>query len=320
MPKESAESSATVRKRQTRILEQHLRSSPSSADDDGRLAQKPFAREREQVTLAIRNQEFAYRVEQVFNIDATKLARTKRTFREVLLPALHFIHFFLTRGSTFEPLLRVFDPMIFPRVLISFARVIEVITDELLARFDANDAAGLNFALSKGLSALDRLGNYCFTGNACSLPSYIFAHLGTTESLLHCGWPYIDPTILDLRPSHGYLNPEGWPRQPNGHPRLLHVAALEYYYTKQVAEQRTYSIWLQDLQVKYITNLRSAITFLADVITHIWLPQMTSWLFKQVERTVKSNSYFQEHNAPTVAANLQALEAWQDDSHPFSQA
>jgi hypothetical protein len=320
LPKELAKSSAVVRKRQTQILERHLRSSPGSADDDNRLAQKPFAREREQVTLAIRNQEYAYRVEQVFNIDATKLAQTKRTFREVLRPALHFIHFFLTQSSTFEHLLRVFDPMIFPRVLISFARIIEVITDKLLARFDANDAAGLNFALSEGLSALDRLGNYCFTGNACSLSSRIFAHFGTTQSLLQCGWPYINPAILDLRPSHGYLNLQGWPQNASSRPYLLHVAALEYYYTKQVAEQRIYSIWLQDLQVKRVTNLRSAIEFLTDVVTHTWLPQMTLWLFKQAERTVKSDSYFQKHNAATVAADLHALEAWRDSSHPFLQA
>jgi hypothetical protein len=98
----------------------------------------------------------------------------------------------------FEHLLYVFNPMIFPRVLISFAWIIEVITDELHVRFDANDAAGLNFALSEGLSALDRLGNYCFTDNASSLPNCIFTHLGTTQSLLRCGWLYIDPTILDL--------------------------------------------------------------------------------------------------------------------------
>jgi hypothetical protein len=45
--------------------------------------------------------------------------------------------------------------MIFPRVLISFAYIIKVIIDELLARFDANNVVGLNFALLEGLSTLD---------------------------------------------------------------------------------------------------------------------------------------------------------------------
>ena len=59
---------------------------------------------------------------------------------------------------------------------------------------------------AKGVAAIDRLGNYCFTGFPRSLVGSVLKPLNTIESVEQGAWPYIDPRLLDLQTVGGDLN------------------------------------------------------------------------------------------------------------------
>lgn len=71
--------------------------------------------------------------------------------------------------------------------------------DHIYARFEAAGSKGLCVALAEGVSALDRLGSYCFTRFLRSLIGSVLQPLGTIEGIEQGGWPFIDPRMLDLQ-------------------------------------------------------------------------------------------------------------------------
>ncbi|KAF5228591.1 hypothetical protein FAUST_10982 [Fusarium austroamericanum] len=74
----------------------------------------------------------------------------------------------------FSPVLRCFDPNIFPGMLAAFARILDVALDEMERRFrEETNSRGLGMALSEAVAALDRIGNYCFTGEPRVLPTKV---------------------------------------------------------------------------------------------------------------------------------------------------
>lgn len=112
-------------------------------------------------------------MEQVVSINVANLVPAQLNFRTILRPIFQLMRFYLQEPEHYIHILRCFRPAIFPRILGAFAQMFEVATDEMLFRFCAQQSAGLGVALSEGVAALDRLGNYCFTGSPHVLMSSI---------------------------------------------------------------------------------------------------------------------------------------------------
>ena len=95
-------------------------------------------------------------------------------------------------------------------MLSSFATLFAQAIDSLYERFIAAGSKGLCVTLVEGVSALDRLGSYCFTGSPRILKGSVLQPLGTIEGIEQGGWPFIDPRMLELQ-GIGRLSLEKWP-------------------------------------------------------------------------------------------------------------
>ncbi|KAH6959558.1 hypothetical protein BKA56DRAFT_637484 [Ilyonectria sp. MPI-CAGE-AT-0026] len=76
------------------------------------------------------------------------------------------IRLFLKEKQLYAGVLRRFPPEIFPGILIAFAKVLEAAMAEMDCYFREGGSKGLGIALLEGVAALDRLGNFCFTGDS----------------------------------------------------------------------------------------------------------------------------------------------------------
>ena len=123
------------------------------------------------------------RLEQVVSIRVQRLVRPRRSFRTVLRPIFQLMRFFLQEKQYYSHILRRFPAEVFPGILVAFSTVFELAIEEMKMRFREQGSRGLNLALSEGIAALDRLGNYCFTGDPRVLPCRVFRPLSTIESL-----------------------------------------------------------------------------------------------------------------------------------------
>lgn len=169
-------------------------------------------------------------MEQVLSVNVRRMLPEHRTFAMVLYPIFGLMRFFLREKDEYLGMLRQFPPVAFPGVLAGFARVFELALGEMEARFCADGSEGPCLALSEGVAALDRLGNFCFTGDPIVLPLRVLRPLKTMDSLREGAWPFISPDMLDFREGSGYTNLRQWPRNENRRPLLMHVASLAFHY------------------------------------------------------------------------------------------
>ncbi|KAL6354027.1 hypothetical protein LRP88_12658 [Fusarium phalaenopsidis] len=297
IPSTEAQRTARLKDKQQRLLAQvRGRLTP---DNPG--ASTPFARERQRVEAAMQANEFAFRFEQVISIDAPRLVRR---------------------------ILRRFSPDIFPGVMVAFAKVMEAAIAEMDRRFREAGSKGLGMALSEGVAALDRLGNFCFTGDPRVLPTKVMRLLGTIDSLRTCGWPFISPRMLDIREGRGLVNLVGWPQLSNGRPVLMHVASLEYHYDRTVASNRHSQLWFAELGGRSIDGMDRMTTFLHEVFRDLWVPETAAFIARQVRRGlnrgirsggrdgVGSHGDADTGNEESARAMI-ALEAWEAQDSPF---
>ena len=229
-------------------------------------------------------------MEQVLTLNITKLKAENCTFAEVVRPIQHLMHFFYCQPESYCFLLRGFQPDIFPRVLISFARMFEVINDELTSRFYQASSEGLTLALSEGVAAIDRLGHYCLTGSRRILDRNLLTYLDTLPSLENCGWPYINPSRLDLRPSSGQMSVGSWPFSQDNKPRLLHISSLRFHYGDVIATRRLQSVLFKELSIGHIRNYSTALAFLKNLLQETWVPQMAMFVHFQAIRLSKERA------------------------------
>ena len=106
---------------------------------------------------------------------------------------------FLEEPQCYAYLFRSFRPLVFPGVLASFATLFAQAIDYIYAHFEATSSIGLGVALAEGVSALDRLGSYCFTRFPKPLLRSVLQPLGTIDSIKQGGWPFLDPCMLNLQ-------------------------------------------------------------------------------------------------------------------------
>ncbi|OBS16948.1 hypothetical protein FPOA_12498 [Fusarium poae] len=324
IPSTEAQRTARLKDKQQRLLAQvRGRLTP---DNPG--ASTPFARERQRVEAAMQANEFAFRFEQVISIDAPRLVRRRRNFSSVLQPIFQLMRLFLKEKQLYAGILRRFNPDIFPGVMVAFARVMEAAIAEMDRRFREAGSKGLGMALSEGVAALDRLGNFCFTGDPRVLPTKVMRLLGTMDSLKRCGWPFISPRMLDIRDGQGLVNLVGWPQLSNGRPVLMHVASLEYHYDRTVASNRHSQLWFAELGGRSIDGMDRMTTFLHEVFQDLWIPETVAFIARQVRRGLNrgirsgGRSGVGEYgdvdtgNEESAQAMI-ALEAWEARDGPF---
>jgi hypothetical protein len=301
----TTDSSCTGRHRtkQQRLLEQ-LQGSKTPNDPD---ASRPFARERQRIEHALAKGEFAYRMEQVVTVDVANLVPEWRNMRTVLRPMVQLMRFYLQETDHYTHILRVFQPKVFPGILGAFARVFGLAMDEMLHRFRSQGSTGLGLALAEGVAVLDRLGHYCFTGSRSVLMSSVLKPLRTMDGLEKGAWPFIDPTMLDLRHGEGAIDVAKWPRNEEGRPFFLHLAALAHHYGPQVAASRHSLVWFRDLGGKSITGPIEASGFLEEVFRELWVPQMIAFISRQLQRRSRLSQ-----------ERLTLVEEWSHSEYPFS--
>ncbi|EXL38919.1 hypothetical protein FOCG_18451 [Fusarium oxysporum f. sp. radicis-lycopersici 26381] len=324
IPSTEAQRTARLKDKQQRLLAQvRGRLTP---DNPG--ASTPFARERQRVEAAMQANEFAFRFEQVISIDAPRLVRRRRNFSSVLQPIFQLMRLFLKEKQLYAGILRRFSPDIFPGVMVAFAKVMEAAIAEMDRRFREAGSKGLGMALSEGVAALDRLGNFCFTGDPRVLPTKVMRLLGTMDSLKTCGWPFISPRMLDIREGRGLVNLVGWPQLSNGRPVLMHVASLEYHYDRTVASNRHSQLWFAELGGRSIDGMDRMTTFLHEVFRDLWVPETIAFIARQVRRGlnrgirsggrsgVGAHGDTDTSNEESAQAMV-ALEAWETREGPF---
>lgn len=171
--------SACVAARRERLL-QHLKGQQTPADPE---SSKPFFRERQRIEQAIHEEEFAFRMEQVVSMQVSRLKESSQCFSTVLSPIFQLIRFLVKESQHYIHLFQSFSPKVFPGVLGAYATLFAQAIDSIHKQFDATGSKGLCVALAEGVSALDRLGSYCFTGFPRSLMGSVLTPLGTIESI-----------------------------------------------------------------------------------------------------------------------------------------
>jgi hypothetical protein len=300
-------------------LLKHLR---GETTPDNPASSIPFIREGERIENALREEEYAFRMEQVLSVQVSRLTSDYRSFSTVLTPIFQLMRFFLEEPQSYLHLFQSFRPLVFPGVLASFATLFAQAIDNLHNRFTATGSKGLCVALAEGVSALDRLGSYCFTGFPKSLIGSVMQPLGTIDSIKQGAWPFIDPRMLDLE-GIGNLSIARWPRQENGRPILMHIASIGYHYGPAVAATRSSEVWFNELGGLKVQGPTSAAAFLQEVIQELWKPQMMAFVVHQFHRGVNKGS--RGHRASDGQAALQWVEdqrervrLWTQSEHPFS--
>lgn len=311
VPSSDVEALARIKAKRQRLLSR-LRGQLTPDNPD---ASTPFARERQRIEAAVAEEEFSFRFEQVVSVHVPRLVPMRRNFLNVLRPIFQLMRFFLKEKQSYSWILRRFPPSVFPGVLVAFAKMFELAVGEMERRFTADGSRGLGLALSESVAALDRLGNFCFTGDPRVLPTTVFRPLGTMESLRRAGWPYIDPVMLDFRSTDGIINLGRWPTLEGDRPALMHVAALAYHYGPVVAANRHSQLWFAELGGQSIRGISDAGRFLEKVFGELWIPQMRAFIGQQLHRRLHKG-FRSGRGEPAIQAGA-ALRAWEDCEEPF---
>ncbi|GKU10741.1 unnamed protein product, partial [Fusarium langsethiae] len=206
----------------------------------------------------------------------------------------------------------------------SYAKLFELGLAEMHRRFLARAEKGLDLALSEAVAVLDRLGNYCFTGDTRVLMTTVLRPLLTMDSLKLCAWPYVSTDMLDFRGSSGKMDVVRWPRTKDEErkPILLHIASLEYHYGRVVAANCHSRVWFGQLGAEDIGHVGSANTFLGKILRGFWVPQMVAFMAHQLRIQLGQGSRSGRDPAEHLRRSQRfgvILEAWEQSDEPFSR-
>ncbi|KAK4060174.1 uncharacterized protein Triagg1_10872 [Trichoderma aggressivum f. europaeum] len=270
----------------------------------------PYAREASQLEKCIQESEFAFRMEQVITVSVSKILPENRSAAAVFRPMAQLISLFLTAQDRYAGVLRAFNPKVFPGVLTSYCRIFELITTSILTQFDNAGGRGLSIELGEAMAAVDRLGSFCFTGDRRVLPRATFEYLGTSNSLRHHAFPYINPKILGFA-GRGRIEMCDWPGVRDRKVHLLQAATLQFYYGKQVAAGRE-----AEAQVQLIAaNTQAVADFIKVVFRRHFIPEMCQFFAARTRKLLQKRrrgealTAGQERDVQTAYAELDAWEA-----------
>lgn len=320
LPVSEAETSSRLLAKRQKLRQQLL----GELTPDDPEASRPFARERRRVQAAVEGEEFAFRMEQVVNVQVSRLLPPQRRFSTVLQPILQIMRFFLQEPDQYTHVLRSFRPSVFPGILAAYAQVFDQSLREIRRRIEARGSGGLAVALAEGVAAIDRLGSYCFTGFPRSLMGSVLKPLGTIQSIEQAAWPYISPRLLDLQTAPGQLHISKWPRDTKGRPILMHVAALSYHYGPAVGASRHTHVWFQELGGRSMAGPSGISKLLEELFQQLWVPQTVAFVRYQAERGMQGDDQGHDGDSeallptPSVEHRRKVLHRWAESEQPFS--
>ena len=186
-------------------------------------------------------------------------------------------------------------------------------------RYDEAGDKGLKVGFLESIAALDRLGRFCFTGEAKALMPSVMQNLQTIDSLRSGGWPYIDPDKLNIQ--RGKISSEDWPRLPDWQPLLMHTRTLEYYYGKKVAENHRRHLFFQSFQGKdKLLSPDKRFEFFTTFLQTRWQPQMVGWLREKFVRglnEVRKGAAAHWISNDDLEKHRDAIRQWTDSDFPF---
>jgi hypothetical protein len=322
LPPAEADQDLYTQRRQQRLLDR-LRGGQTP---DQPAASTPFARERGRVQAAMAAGSAAFRFEQVITLHVARMVRARRTLAHILQPIFELARFFLHESSTYGELLWVLPIEVFPGVLRGYATLFEMALHEMITRFDRAGPAGLTLGDAEAVALLDRLGNYCFTGDGRVLPTAVLRPLRTLDSLRLGGWPFVSPDMLAFGGSgeETWLNVSAWARGGDRQLVLLHVAALAFHYSPTVASHRRSQVWFTQCQPDGpLSSARAAALLAQHLFDKIWIPETMQFLqFRwRRQRQRRSRSRGSREDAAESARQWHlfesAMEAWRGADRPF---
>ena len=182
------------------------------------------------------------------------------------------------------------------------------------------ERSGLSVSLAEGVSAIDRLGSYCFTGFPKSLMGSVLKPLGTMDGVERGAWPYIDAQLLDLQGGGG-LSLGLWPRGENGRPLLMHVASIGFHYGPEAAASRHSNTWFRELGSLEVGGPSGAAKILEEIFRDLWVPQMVAFVTHQFNRALGKGIWSQGASSgmqESVERQREAVQAWSQSINPFS--
>ncbi|KAL0938270.1 uncharacterized protein CTRU02_204880 [Colletotrichum truncatum] len=287
---------------------------------------KPFARERQQINVAIGAEEVAFRLEQVVSLDMRRMVGGQRTFETVIRPIFQMMRFFLVEHESYVHIFRSMPLEIFPRIMCAYSRLFEVVIGEMERQFVIGGEQGLDLARSEAIAVIDRLGGYMFSGHPRHLPKTILRPLGTLGSLWAGGWPFIDPAVLNLGASGSsggaVINMSRWPHSAKtGRPELLHVRELHHHYGARVASCRESAVWFAQLGEAAFTSKTAVTSFAQELIRELWIPQTKDFIIQQLRRRLHEGSSNQGRDPITmedIAMCERAISTWDAATDAFT--
>lgn len=284
---------------------------------------RPFAREADLIENAIKAEEYPFRLEQVVSVDVGRIASEPGIghWQAAFSPVPHIMRFFCIDTDRYEHIFATFPNSIFPGILVAFGRLFDKALSEIYRRFEAGGSEAVDLATAEGTAALDRLGNYCFTGDSRALPSSILRCLGTMESLDTGGWPFIDPGVLSFCGTKSTRIDFGdWPTsQMEGRavPKLLHIASLCYYYGMSVGLHRQQEL-LFDITHRSIVLNRGLGELTYGFLIKSWVEEMKSFMYTQIRRRIQEHESQVNYTAEVRKDAQAALDKWDVSPCPFT--
>ena len=195
---------------------------------------RPFAREAQRVQATIAGEDYVYRIEQVVSMQVSKLCNERRTFTTILRPIFQLMRFCLREPHYYRRVLHTFALEVYPGILRSFSSLFDKAMASLQEKNQLLKQNTYNVAIAEAAAMFNRIGSYLFSGSAKVVNNSVFRHLGTIDSLRYGGWPYVNPSVLNVQDESASLNKARWPRRKDGQPALLHLAVLDFYYSKHI--------------------------------------------------------------------------------------
>ncbi|CAI0655319.1 unnamed protein product [Colletotrichum noveboracense] len=125
---------------------------------------------------AIKQEELAYRIEQVVSLNIRYISHIERIFTALIC-------FFCAEHKSYIHLFRLIPLKVFPRVICAYSCLFELALGEMERRYVCGGERSLSLAHSEAVAVLDQLGRYAFTGHERHLPTTVLQPLSTLDSL-----------------------------------------------------------------------------------------------------------------------------------------
>lgn len=308
MPRgELSQQALRVQRKHARL---HQQLAPQPAHEHP-AANIPYRREKSRLQTAIATQSVPLRFEAIYRLHVHRLRSRHHAHQAQLIlePLRQTMLFYLTKLEVYRPLVRPFPTAQFPGTLVNFCEFFATLQEGLVAQYERDPTH--SFARAEAMSLLDRAGRFCFTGDRRVILRRIFTATQTQEGMLHMGWPFIDPHLLNLRLAPLTFG-SGWPRNDDESWLLSQYAALTFHYGKETAEYQYTTALCAALGTRMHDGGETALLFTNQLVEHVIVPQLVEYLGRAVQRICQRESRVPAHERRAL------LKAWAEAPTPLT--